>query len=71
MGLKKNSDSDNDPVDVFALNRDVDVSIVLPKIIASQTTYERYKKLTEEAPWLPFRHPREIELFSALDTTEH
>jgi len=50
---------------------DADISILLPVIVANETTYETFKRKTADAPWVPFNHPKNSSKFSELDRAEH
>lgn len=43
---------------VFAMDADVDITACLPEIERAETTYETFSRLTQCAPWAPFRHPK-------------
>lgn len=62
LGLEDEvSDEEDDP----------DVSILLPSIINNETTCDTFKRKTEEAPWVPFKHPKHAANFTSLDKAEH
>lgn len=60
----------DDASDIFAMDVDVDLSIYTPEIIKKESTYETYMRLTQERPWVPFKHPRDIAEFTDVDTEE-
>jgi len=71
--LEDDGDKDdaNLDLDVFALNEDVDVSLLLPTIIAGESTCQAFVRKTNSAHWTPFKHPREHSTFAAVDKAEH
>mgnify|MGYP000263817394 CR=1 FL=1 len=58
------------PVDVFAMDTEVDLSIFVPDIVANEKTHDSFARLTEKQPWVPFKSPRESGKFTDTDRAE-
>jgi len=70
-GLQETLDAEEcDPVDVFALNQDIDMAIFVPTLAENEKTCDRFAHLTEQQPWVPFKHPKESATFSNVDRDE-
>jgi len=64
-------DDDFEPNKLFAFDDDVDISAFLPSILKAETTHETHCRLTKNAPWIPFKHPKHASTFTDLDKAEH
>ena len=68
---EEKEDDELEPNDIFAFDKDVDLSLLLPKIIDSESTHATFIRKSMETPWVPFRHPSESTQFTELDKAEH
>mgnify|MGYP007080208264 CR=1 FL=1 len=57
--------------DFFGDDIEVNIDIFVPVIQEHESTYVTFAKRTQQAPWVPFRHPRLAASFSSLDKAEH
>lgn len=56
--------------DVFALNSTVDLSIFEPAIFNNESTCASFCRLTAQQPWVPFKDPKLVSSFTAIDNAE-
>jgi len=64
------NDEEFEPVDVFAVSEEIDVSICVPTIVSNKKTCDTFSRLAKGQPWVPFKEPREIQNFTDTDRAE-
>jgi len=64
-------DDDLQPIDVFGNESSVDISICVATVVENEKTCDTFIRKTQEAPWVPFAHPKDAATFSAMDKAEH
>jgi len=75
MECKFNEDDfhehDFQPIDVFATDSPIDISVHVPKVVENKNTYETFCCTTLQSPWVPFSALKDASTWTQLDKAEH
>jgi len=66
----RDQEDDLSPIYVFGREKNVDLSVFVLTILEHERTYDTFVRKTQQAPWVPFKLPKEAATFTALDKAE-
>jgi len=71
MECEFEDDDDFQPIDVFATDSPINISIYVPKVQENENTYETFCRRTQDTSWVPFAAMKDASSWTPLDKAEH